>query len=109
MKLSPKIAPIKVAVFPLMNKLNMPDFAEKITDDLRKNNIASFYDQGGSIGKRYRRQDAIGTPYCITVDHESLENDTITLRNRDDMTQQRIKISELESKISEKLALSNLF
>ena len=67
MKLSPKIAPIKVAVFPLMNKLNMPDFAKKITDDLRKNNITSFYDQGGSIGKRYRRQDEAGTPFGITA------------------------------------------
>jgi len=90
MKLSPKIAPIKVAVFPLMNKLNMPDFAEKIIDDLRKSNIASFYDQGGSIGKRYRRQDEAGTPFGITIDHDTMEDNTVTLRYRDTMKQERI-------------------
>ena len=70
MKLSPKIAPIKVAVFPLMNKLDMPELAEKIVEDLRVNNIASFYDSGGSIGKRYRRQDEAGTTFGLTVDHD---------------------------------------
>jgi len=95
MKLSPKIAPIKVAVFPLMNKLNMPDFAEKITHDLRKNNIASFYDQGGSIGKRYRRQDEAGTPFGITVDHDTMEDNTVTLRYRDTMKQERIPADKI--------------
>ena len=95
MKLSPKIAPIKVAVFPLMNKLNMPDFAEKITDDLRKNNIASFYDQGGSIGKRYRRQDEAGTPFGITVDHDTMDDNTVTLRYRDTMQQERIPADKI--------------
>jgi len=95
MKLSPKIAPIKVAVFPLMNKLNMPDFAEKITDDLRKNNIASFYDQGGSIGKRYRRQDEAGTPFGITVDHDTMDDNTVTLRYRDTMKQERIPADKI--------------
>ena len=95
MKLSPKIAPIKVAVFPLMNKLNMPDFAEKITDDLRKNNIASFYDQGGSIGKRYRRQDEAGTPFGITVDHDTMDDNTVTLRYRDTMKQERISADKI--------------
>ena len=95
MKLSPKIAPIKVAVFPLMNKLDMPDFADKITDDLRKNNIASFYDQGGSIGKRYRRQDEAGTPFGITVDHDTIEDNTVTLRYRDTMKQERIPADKI--------------
>ena len=95
MKLSPKIAPIKVAVFPLMNKLNMPDFAEKITHDLRKNNIASFYDQGGSIGKRYRRQDEAGTPFGITVDHDTMEDNTVTLRYRATMQQERIPADKI--------------
>ena len=95
MKLSPKIAPIKVAVFPLMNKLNMPDFAEKITHDLRKNNIASFYDQGGSIGKRYRRQDEAGTPFGITVDHDTMDDNTVTLRYRDTMQQERIPADKI--------------
>tara|TARA_B100000941_G_scaffold157705_1_gene112016 strand:- start:8062 stop:9525 length:1464 start_codon:yes stop_codon:yes gene_type:complete len=95
MKLSPKIAPIKVAVFPLMNKLDMPDFADKITHDLRKNNIASFYDQGGSIGKRYRRQDEAGTPFGITVDHDTIEDNTVTLRYRDTMKQERIPADKI--------------
>ena len=95
MKLSPKIAPIKVAVFPLMNKLDMPDFADKITDDLRANNIASFYDQGGSIGKRYRRQDEAGTPFGITVDHDTMEDNTVTLRYRDTMKQERISADKI--------------
>ena len=95
MKLSPKIAPIKVAVFPLMNKLEMPDFADKITDDLRNNKIASFYDQGGSIGKRYRRQDEAGTPFGITVDHDTMEDNTVTLRYRDTMKQERIPADKI--------------
>ena len=108
LKIPPQIAPVKLAVLPLTKKDNLPEKAREIIKLLQLN-FSCQYEEKDSIGKRYRRQDAIGTPYCITVDHESLENDTITLRNRDDMTQQRIKISELESKISEKLALSNLF
>ena len=108
LKIPPQIAPVKLAVLPLTKKDKLPEKAREIIKLLQLN-FSCQYEEKDSIGKRYRRQDAIGTPYCITVDHESLENDTITLRNRDDMTQQRIKISELESKISEKLALSNLF
>ena len=108
LKIPPQIAPVKLAVLPLTKKDNLPEKAREIIKLLQLN-FSCQYEEKDSIGKRYRRQDAIGTPYCITVDHESLENDTITLRNRDDMTQQRIKISELELKISEKLALSNLF
>ena len=108
LKIPPQIAPVKLAVLPLTKKDNLPEKAREIIKLLQLN-FSCQYEEKDSIGKRYRRQDAIGTPYCITVDHESLENDTITLRNRDDMTQERIKISELESKISEKLALSNLF
>ena len=78
-----------------MNKLNMPDFAKKITDDLRKNNIASFYDQGGSIGKRYRRQDEAGTPFGITVDHDTMDDNTVTLRYRDTMQQERIPADKI--------------
>ena len=108
LKIPPQIAPVKLAVLPLTKKDNLPEKAREIIKLLQLN-FSCQYEEKDSIGKRYRRQDAIGTPYCITVDHESLENDTITLRNRDDMTQERIKISELESMISEKLALSNLF
>ena len=101
MKLSPKIAPIKVAVFPLMNKLNIPEFAEKLVDDLRENNIASFYDLGGSIGKRYRRQDEAGTPYGITIDHDTLEDNTVTLRDRDTMKQERISVDNIINKVKD--------
>ena len=107
MKLSPKIAPIKVAVFPLMNKLNMPELAEKLVKDLRNNNIASFYDVGGSIGKRYRRQDEAGTPFGITVDHDTLEDNTVTLRDRDTMKQDRISIDNIITKIQEGIKQSN--
>ena len=108
LKIPPQIAPVKLAVLPLTKKDNLPEKAREIIKLLQLN-FSCQYEEKDSIGKRYRRQDAIGTPYCITVDHESLENDTITLRYRDDMSQERIKISELETKISEKLALSNLF
>ena len=101
MKLSPKIAPIKVAVFPLMNKLNMPEIAEKLVDDLRKHDIASFYDSGGSIGKRYRRQDEAGTPFGITIDHDSLDDNTVTLRFRDSMKQERISIEKVVNEIKD--------
>ena len=103
LKLSPKIAPIKVAVFPLMNKNNMPEISQKIVDDIRNSGIASFYDAGGSIGKRYRRQDEAGTPFGITVDHDSLEDNTVTLRDRDTMKQERISIDKIIDILNEKL------
>ena len=108
LKIPPQIAPIKLAVLPLTKKDNLPEKAREIIKSLQLN-FSCQYEEKDSIGKRYRRQDAIGTPYCITVDHESLENETITLRNRDDMSQERIKISEIKAVISKKLALSNLF
>ena len=101
MKLSPKIAPIKVAVFPLMNKLNMPELAEKLVKDFRDNNIAAFYDSGGSIGKRYRRQDEAGTPFGVTVDHDTIDDNSVTLRDRDTMKQQRIAIDNIVQAIND--------
>ena len=103
LKLSPKIAPIKVAVFPLFNKNNMPEVSKKIIDSLKSNGIACFYDTGGSIGKRYRRQDEAGTPFGITVDHDTLEDSTVTLRDRDTMEQIRIPIESIESIIRDKI------
>ena len=94
LKLSPKIAPITVAVFPLMNKGGMPEIAQKITSDLRKN-FSAFYDSGGSIGKRYRRQDEAGTPFGITIDHDTIKDDKVTMRNRDTMLQERVSINQL--------------
>ena len=106
MKLSPTIAPIKVAVFPLMNKLDMPELAEKLVEDFRNNDIASFYDAGGSIGKRYRRQDEAGTPFGVTIDHDTLEDNTVTLRDRDTMKQERISTDQIILKIKELISNS---
>ena len=103
LKLSPKIAPIKVAIFPLMNKNNMPEISQKIVDDIRNSGIASFYDAGGSIGKRYRRQDEAGTPFGITVDHDTLDDNTVTLRDRDTMKQERISIDKIIDILNKKL------
>lgn len=94
MKFRPNVAPIKFAVMPLMKKDGLPEISKEIFDMLIDRHTGE-YDDGGSIGKRYRRQDEIGTPYCITVDYESKEDKTVTIRERDSMTQQRIKIAEL--------------
>ena len=102
LKLSPKIAPITVAVFPLMNKNGMPEIAQKLVDDLRSY-YSSFYDTGGSIGRRYRRQDEAGTPFGITVDHDTLEDNTVTLRDRDTMEQVRVSIDKVSEAISDKI------
>lgn len=100
--LSPKIAPVKVAVFPLMNKENLAAKALQIYESLKELwNID--YDDGGAIGRRYRRQDEIGTPYCITIDYETLENDTVTIRERDSMKQQRVAVNSLISELANKL------
>jgi len=96
MKIHPKLAPIKAVVCPLVKKDGLPEIGHKIVSDLMKN-FNVLYDQQGSIGKRYYRQDEAGTPFCITVDHESKENNTVTLRNRDDQNQDRVKISDLVS------------
>lgn len=97
MNLDFKLSPIKVAVFPLMkNKEDLVQKAREIYDDL-KLSLKTFYDESGSIGKRYRRQDEIGTPYCVTVDFDTLEDKAVTLRNRDDMSQKRIPIEELKN------------
>lgn len=98
MRFKPSLAPMTVAVFPLVNKDGMPEFALKIHQDLQKT-FKSFYDTSGAIGRRYRRQDEIGTPFCITVDGESLEKDTVTIRNRDTMLQERISTDNLKNYI----------
>jgi len=100
LKFPKKIAPIKIAIFPLLkNKKNLVEKAREIFDNLKKDFFCEF-DDHGNIGKRYRRQDEIGTPFCATVDFETLENGTVTLRDRDSMQQQRVKISEIAEKIS---------
>jgi len=102
LKLSSKIAPVTVAVFPLMNKQDMPEIAQKIVNDLRSE-FSAFYDAGGSIGKRYRRQDEAGTPFGITVDHDTIEDQTVTLRDRDTMEQKRISIDQIKAALSESM------
>lgn len=104
MKFPPKIAPIKVAIFPLMkNKPQLVEKAQEVFDQLKTKYVCE-YDEVGSIGKRYRRQDEIGTPYCVTVDFDTVDNDnTVTVRDRDTMKQERVKIEELENYLAEKL------
>jgi len=95
--LPPRLAPIKIAIFPLLkNKEDLVNKAKAVFDSLKKNWRCEF-DDNGNIGKRYRRQDEIGTPYCVTIDFESLENNDVTIRERDTMKQERINISELEN------------
>lgn len=103
MKFNKNMAPIKIAVFPLLrNKPELVKKAREIYDKLKINYVCEF-DDNGNIGKRYRRQDEIGTPYCITVDFDSLEQNNVTVRDRDTMKQERIKISDLEDYFGEKL------
>ncbi|MBD3386613.1 glycine--tRNA ligase [candidate division KSB1 bacterium] len=100
--LSPPIAPIKAGIFPLVKKEGMPDVAKKIYNDLRPYyNV--FYDEGGAVGRRYRRQDEVGTPFCITVDTETLEKETVTIRDRDSMQQERVKIDQLRKFLFDKV------
>ena len=101
------IAPVKAAVMPLVKKDGLPELAQKIMDDL-KFDFNCQYDEKDSIGKRYRRQDAIGTPFCITVDHDSLEDNCVTVRDRDTMQQERVPIAELRALIDRKVNLNNL-
>jgi len=101
------LAPIKVAVLPLLKKNGLPELAQKVVDEL-KYDFTYQYDEKDSIGKRYRRQDAIGTPFCVTVDHDSLQDNCVTIRERDTMTQERVPIAELRSIIDKKVNLNNL-
>lgn len=101
LKMKPAIAPVKIAVFPLMKKEGMPEKAREILQKLQIFGAVQ-YDEGGAIGKRYRRYDEIGTPVCITVDFDTLADDTVTIRDRDTMEQQRVAVSELVSVLSEK-------
>lgn len=104
LKLAPKLAPVKVAVFPLSaNKEELVNIAKKIFDNL-KYEFKAALDTNGNVGKRYRRQDEIGTPYCVTVDFQSLEDSTVTIRDRDTMEQERIKIENINEYLEEKLA-----
>jgi glycyl-tRNA synthetase len=100
LRLSPKIAPVKAAIFPLVKKDGMPEIARKIQEDL-KSYFRVFYDESGAIGRRYRRQDEAGTPFAVTVDSQTLEDETVTLRHRDSMEQERVPIPGLRSRLEE--------
>lgn len=102
------LAPIKMAVLPLVKKDGLPELARQIIDDL-KFDFNCQYDEKDSIGKRYRRQDAIGTPFCVTIDHQSAEDGTVTIRYRDTMEQERLKIADLQGIIGKKVSLKELF
>ena len=101
--LHPKVAPTKAAVFPLMKKDGLPEIAQKLQADLRGAAIPSFYDQSGAIGRRYRRQDEVGTPWCITVDGDTAEQNSVTIRDRDSLKQVRVGTDKVVSWIRERL------
>jgi glycyl-tRNA synthetase len=104
LRLAPVIAPIKAGVFPLVKKEGMPEVAEKIFHDLKKH-FPVFYDDGGAIGRRYRRMDEAGTPFGITVDGQTLQDQTVTVRERDSLVQTRVAIDKLLPFIQEKMAV----
>jgi len=103
LRLHPRLAPVKVAVLPLVRKDGQPELAREVFGALR-GRMQAEYDEGGSIGRRYRRQDEIGTPWCVTVDHESLGDRTVTLRDRDSLAQDRVAIDELPELLAARLA-----
>jgi glycyl-tRNA synthetase len=98
LRFHPDVAPITVGVFPLMKKDGIAELAQKIERELRSD-FSTYYDQGGAIGRRYRRQDEIGTPYCVTIDYQTKEDDTVTLRFRDSMEQVRVPVSQIGERI----------
>jgi glycyl-tRNA synthetase len=102
LKLHPRIAPIKAAIFPLVKKDGMPEVAQEIYRELKRDyNV--YYDEKGAVGRRYRRQDEAGTPFCITVDSQSLQDKTVTIRDRDSLEQSRIKIDECAAELKRRI------
>jgi glycyl-tRNA synthetase len=102
LRLHPRLAPVKVAVLPLVNKDGQPELAREVHSSLRTH-LQAEYDDGGAIGRRYRRQDEIGTPWCVTIDHQSLEDRTVTVRDRDFLTQERLPIDDLSELLLERV------
>ena len=107
LKLHPCLAPIKAAIFPLTKKDGLPEKAKEIMDSLKLDHNV-IYEEKDAIGKRYRRQDAIGTPFCITIDHQTLEDSTVTIRHRDTMAQERVEIQVLNQMITGLVSWRNL-
>jgi glycyl-tRNA synthetase len=108
MSIPPALAPVKVAVLPLLKKDGLPEKAREVMDRLKLDHSVQ-YDEKDAIGRRYRRQDAIGTPLCITIDHDTLDDEAVTLRDRDTMEQIRVPITELSSRVAERVGWSTLF
>ncbi len=104
MRLHPRLAPVKAAVFPLIKKYGMPEKAIEIYRELKGAGIACFYDQQGAIGRRYRRQDEIGTPCCITVDGETAQDGCVTVRDRDSLVQERVPVGEIVQTVRERIS-----
>ncbi len=102
LRLHPQLAPVKVAVLPLLRKDGHPELAHEVFEAVRRT-VQSEYDEGGSIGKRYRRQDEIGTPFCLTIDHQSIEDRTITLRDRDSLSQERVPVEGIAQEIERRV------
>jgi glycyl-tRNA synthetase len=104
LRLHPRLAPVKVAVLPLVNKDGMPEMAARIYKEMKRD-YSVYYDDGGAIGRRYRRQDEIGTPYCITVDGQSLTDGTVTWRDRDTLEQIRIRAEDALPELQKRLRI----
>ena len=109
LRFSPLVAPIQVAVFPLMSRDGLDTIAESITHRLHEHHILAEFDDSGAIGRRYRRQDEIGTPFCITVDYDTKEDQTVTIRDRDTMAQVRVPIDRLPEMISDLIEGKGVF
>ncbi len=107
LNLPPALSPYKVAVLPLVKKDGLPEKARGIIDDL-KLSFNCQYDEKDAIGRRYRRQDAIGTPYCVTVDHETLSDNRVTIRDRDTMKQERVPIDKVNEALIKNVSIVNL-
>ena len=107
LSIPPQLAPNKVAVLPLVKKDGLPEKAEAIMNDL-KLDFRCYFEDKDTIGKRYRRMDAIGTPFCVTIDHETLQNDTVTIRHRDSMKQDRIKIGDIKPTLEKACSMKSL-
>ena len=107
LRLPAALAPVKLAVLPLVKKDGLPEKAREIMNQL-KFSFNCYYEEKDSIGKRYRRMDAIGPPYCVTIDHQTLEDGMVTLRERDTMEQRRVAISDLESIIRDNVTITSL-
>jgi glycyl-tRNA synthetase len=107
LRLPAALAPVKLAVLPLVKKDGLPEKAREIMNEL-KFNFNCYYEEKDSIGKRYRRMDAIGTPYCVTVDHQTLEDGMVTLRERDTMEQRRVAIADLRNIIQDNVSITSL-